>query len=270
MFVVRKIDSLDLPALQPYRTMRRQHAHKLEGIFISEGDKVLHRLLQSRFQVISALMPEEDLETFRADLESRTETVDVYLADKRLLEILTGFKFYQGILALAKIPRMPTLHEILRIVRRPLLLAAMDGLASAENVGALTRSCAALAAAALVFDGTSSSPYLRRAVRSSMGTVFELPIVEVADLTDALVALRAAGVQCVAAHPHAEGARLWDVDLREDTCLIFGSEGHGISPRVLRVCDRMAAIPMHCGVDSLNVASAAAAFLAETQRQRST
>jgi tRNA G18 (ribose-2'-O)-methylase SpoU len=115
---------------------------------------------------------------------------------------------------------------------------------------------------------TSSSPFLRRAVRSSMGTVFQLPIVESTSLIGSLRDLRARGIRCVAAHPHVKGRVLSQAELSADVCLVFGSEGHGLSPATLAECDEAVAIPMPATVDSLNVGSAAAVFLYEVNRQR--
>jgi tRNA G18 (ribose-2'-O)-methylase SpoU len=150
----------------------------------------------------------------------------------------------------------------------PRLFAAVEGLTSAENLGALVRNCAAFRTQALVVGETCTSPWLRRAVRASMGTIFNLPTVEPTSLADALLALRDAGVRCLAAHPHVNGRTLPMADLRGDTCIVFGSEGYGLSATVLAACDEAVAVPMPPGVDSLNVASAAAVFLYEVNRQR--
>ena len=101
-----------------------------------------------------------------------------------------------------------------------------------------------------------------------MGAVFHLPIVETASLARALEDLRQQGIRCVAAHPHSDGRTLSDASLAGDCCIVFGSEGYGISPAVLAACDEAAAIPMPPTVDSLNVGSAAAVFLYEANRQR--
>jgi tRNA G18 (ribose-2'-O)-methylase SpoU len=115
---------------------------------------------------------------------------------------------------------------------------------------------------------TCSSPFLRRAVRGSMGAIFQLPVVETTSLTRALRNLRERGIRCIAAHPHADGHTLARANLADDCCVVFGSEGFGISPEVLVACDEAAAIPMPPTVDSLNVGSAAAVFLYEANRQR--
>ena len=285
MFRVEKIYSLDLPELRPYATMRRPLEHERDGIFVAEGTKVVRRLLESSFAVVSVLLPERHLEDFRPLLEARPECLNVYLADKQLLEQLIGFSMYQGVLAVGKIPLPATLDEIMRKSLKPLLLAAADGLTSAENLGALVRNCAAFGTQALLVGETSTSPFLRRAVRNSMGAILQLPVIELAKLgqrhqftdkphvTDLTLAeclnqLRARGVRCVAAHPHAKNKSLSQADLFGDCCVVFGSEGDGISQAVLEACDEAVAIPMPPTVDSLNVGAAAAVFLYEVNRQR--
>src|SRR5579859_1559951 len=100
MLTVQKIDSLEIPELQPYRTMRRQVEHRQRGIFVAEGEKVVRRLLESRFSVESILLPEKWLDQLRPLLEQRPEALRVYVAEKALLETLTGFSMYQGLLAI--------------------------------------------------------------------------------------------------------------------------------------------------------------------------
>jgi tRNA G18 (ribose-2'-O)-methylase SpoU len=147
-------------------------------------------------------------------------------------------------------------------------LVALDGISNAENLGVIVRNAAALGAQGVVVGETSGSPFLTRAIRTSMGAIFRFPAVEVEDLAGALRALRARGVRCLAAHPPAERRGLAEVDLRADLCLVLGSEGYGLRPEVLAACDLHAAVPMAAGVDSLNVSSAAAVFCYEAARQR--
>ena len=264
----QRIESFDLPELQPYRTMRRQAEHRQQGIFVAEGEKVVRRLLESTFTVVSVLLPEKWLRELEPLLQARPEDIRVFVAEKPLLETLTGYSMYQGLLAVGKVPPLPTLEQIVARTPQPRLLAAADGLSNAENLGALVRNCAALNAQALIVGETCSSPFLRRAVRGSMGAVFQLPVVETVSLTQALCDLRQRGIRCIAAHPHEDGRTLSQSNLAGDCCLVFGSEGHGLSPAVLAACDEAAAIPMSPTVDSLNVGSAAAVFLYEANRQR--
>jgi tRNA G18 (ribose-2'-O)-methylase SpoU len=264
----QRIESLDLPELQPYRTMRRQAEHRQQGIFVAEGEKVVRRLLESTLSVVSVLLPEKWLRELQPLLEERDEEIQVYVAEKALLETLTGFSMYQGLLAVGKVPPLPTLAEVVARSPQPRLLAAADGLSNAENLGALVRNCAAFNAQALIVGETCTSPFLRRAVRGSMGAVFHLPVVETASLTQALRDLRDGSIRCIAAHPHSDGRTLSGANLSGDCCIVFGGEGYGISPAVLAACDESAAIPMPPTVDSLNVGSAAAVFLYEANRQR--
>ena len=279
MICVQKIDSLELPELSPYRTLRRAAEHAAQGIFVAEGDKVVRRLLESDFGVVSVLLPESRVAEFEPLLRARPEKdIPVYAVTKKsVLEELVGFEMFQGVLAIGKIPAVVTLEKILTDGPSPKLFAAVDGLTSAENVGLLVRNCAAFAVQALIVGETSSSPFLRRAVRNSMGTIFQLPIVELKPesrenrtltLMATLRDLRARGIRCIAAHPHTEKKFLSQADFTHDCCIVFGSEGNGLSPEVLAACDEAVAVPMANGVDSLNVGAAAAVFLYEAARQR--
>jgi tRNA G18 (ribose-2'-O)-methylase SpoU len=151
---------------------------------------------------------------------------------------------------------------------RPLLLAAVEGLASAENLGAVVRSCAAFGVQILVVGETCGSPFQRRAVAGSMGTIFEQPVVRAENLVATLQALRARGVRCLAAHPRTDAQKLATVDLRGDCCLVFGAEGPGLTEAALAACDDMVEIPMPSHMNSLNVAVATGIFLYEATRQR--
>ncbi|HEY3760156.1 MAG TPA: RNA methyltransferase [Verrucomicrobiae bacterium] len=296
MFSVEPISSFDRPELQPYATLRRSAAHEEQGIFVAESEKVVRRLLESELTIVSAVLSERWLEEFRPLLEARRENIIVYLAETDLLEKLVGFHMFQGILAVAKIPPPIPLDELLARLSSPKLLVAVDEVANAENLGALVRNCVAFNAQALLVGETSSSPYLRRAVRNSMGTIFQLPVVEIggtktssghksyfknaksgldgvsphqnSTLVQTLRDLRARGIRGIAAHPHTDKKTLSQTDFTGDCCIVFGSEGNGISRAVLESCDEVVAIPMPPAVDSLNVGAAAAVFLYEVARQR--
>jgi len=268
MFQVHPITALDTPELQPYATLRRTLEHARQGIFVAEGEKVVRRLLHSRFTVVSLLVDDRWLAEFRPLLEARPEPIVVHLAKKELLETLVGFELFQGALAVGKIPPAADLDTVLAGAPPPRLLVAVDQIGNAENLGTLVRNCVAFGAQALLVGETSGSPFLRRAVRNSMGAIFDLPVVESAHLAHSLRDLRTRGIRCLAAHPAATGKTLAQADFSGDCCVIFGNEGHGISPQILAACDEAVAIPMPPTVDSLNVAAAAAVFLYEATRQR--
>lgn len=287
MFEVQHIASFDLPELAAYRTMKFQGEHRKEGIFVAESEKVVRRLLESDLGVVSVVMPETMVAGFEEALNGRKEVIRVFCAPKNVLEQLTGFAMYQGVMAVGRVPAALNFGDILK--RRqsagletgattktagaerpalPLLLVAADGIANSQNVGVLVRNCAGFSADALLVAENSCSPFLRRAVAASVGTIFRLPAVELKSLTETLKFLKERGVRCVAAHPHTDRRTIMDADFRRDVCVVFGAEGEGIRLEVLALCDEAVSIPMPTGVDSLNVGSASAVFLYEVARQR--
>lgn len=268
MLDIRTVQSLEHPDLQPYLTLKRPEDHRRARIFVAEGEKVVRRLLASSFEVISFLLTPEWLEAFRLQLESRTPTATVFIAEKKQIEHLTGFKFFQGALAVAKVPAQAPLESILMTSPQPYLLLAVDGLANAENMGVLLRNCAAFGVHAFISGESSSSPFLRRAVRASMGAIFKLPVFESTNLAATLGELRRRGVRIIGAHPSSGGQTVAGTDFTGNCCIVLGSEGFGISSEILERCDECAAIPMERDVDSLNVSNASAVFLYEANRQR--
>jgi len=268
MLNIRRIDSLDMPGLSPYRTLQRTREHMRDRLFVVHGEKTVQLLLGSGFVVVSLLVSEAWLERVRPLCEKRSESIDVYIGTKALLQEVVGHSMYQPILAVGKIPLEPTLEQVLMRSPRPYLFVAFDGISNAENLGALVRNCAAFGAQALLVGETSGSPYIRRSVRASMGSILRLPAVHLNRLDRTLAELCEIGVKCVAAHPRSDSRTAMDVDLTGDCCLVFGSEGDGISKSTLAVCDERAALPQTALVDSLNVANAGAALLYEVWRQR--
>jgi tRNA G18 (ribose-2'-O)-methylase SpoU len=258
---IHRVQTLDIPQLKPYLTLRRPQEHIQQGIFVGEGEKVVRRLLRSNLTVLSLLLTDKWFEEL--EREYRLNGIDVFIADKNLLETIVGYSLHQGIMAVAQVPEEPDLHKLLADLARPFLIVALDGIVSAENIGVIVRNSAAFGADAILADKTSSSPYLRRAVRNSMGAVFRLPVLHV-NLVETLPNL---GCKIIAATPKSHQT-LQEVDLTGDTCVVFGNEGSGISDRVLQVCDFRIAIPMQNDTDSLNVASASAVFLYELQRRK--
>ncbi len=265
---IENIQSLDAPELTIYRTLRRPEEHERAGVLVAANVKVVHRLLASHYSVLSVLLTPEWFEQLEPKLRARSENIQVYIGEKTLLEDITGYQLHQGVLAVAKIPTPPSFERLLEASPRPKLIVAVEGIASAENLGTLVRNCAAFGVHFLVVSETSCSPYQRRAVSGSMGTLFEQPVVQVAHLVETLSNLRAHGVRCLAAHPRPGSTQLSRANLRGDCCLIFGAEGPGLTTAVLDVCDETIEIPMPSHMNSLNVASATAVFLYETNRQR--
>lgn len=285
---ILRVNSLESPELQPYRTLRRPLEHIKKGIFVAEGEKVVARLLDSELTIVSMLLTPEWFEEISSshrlsiDLsasepvsgvtsgaeKSGTSPPALYIAEHGLLETIVGYNLHQGIMAVARIPEERSMQEIIGSIPHPHLLVALDGLVSAENVGVVVRNCAAFGVHAIIVGETSSSPYLRRAVRNSMGTIFHVPVVHSDNLAGALSTIHGRyGTRIVAAHPH-DRSDIRRVDLTGNLCIVFGNEGDGISRTVLDACSERVAIPMASQVDSLNVASASAVFLYEAKSQR--
>jgi tRNA G18 (ribose-2'-O)-methylase SpoU len=266
---IQPVQSLDAPELSLYLTLKRVEEHERAGVLVAANIKTVKRLLASRYTVVSALVTPAWLEKLEPPLRARPETeLPVYIAAPKLLETITGYQMHQGALAVAKIPPLPDFETLLKNAPRPLLLAAVEGLASAENLGAIVRNCAAFGAHFLIVGETCGSPFQRRAVASSMGTIFEQPVVRADNLAETLATLRARGVRCLAAHPRADAKKLAAVDLTCDCCLVFGAEGPGLTNAALDACDDMVEIPMPSHMNSLNVAVASGIFLYEATRQR--
>ncbi len=262
---IQHLSSLELPELAPYRTLKRPIAHMQQGIFVAEGEKVVRRLLASGLEVVSLLLTPDWLARLASagHLEGR-EDLTAFLADEELLRGIVGFNIHQGIMAVAKVPAegsidaIPTVH----------LLVALDGLRISENVGVIVRSSAAFGVQAILVGETSCSPYLRRAVRSSMGAVFQMPVIHVPYLANVLGRLKLrCGTEIVVADPHG-ATTIYDASLAGSVCIVLGNEDNGVSPEVSGLATVRAAIPMHNQTDSLNVASASAVFLYEAARQR--
>ena len=265
---IKLVQSLDAPELALYSTRRRVEEHERDGVLVATNIKVVQRLLASRFTVISALLTPAWLEKLEPQLRARPEEICVYVAERAVLESITGYQVHQGALAVAKIPPQPDFATLLKNSSRPLLLAAMEGIASAENMGAVVRNCAAFGAHFLIVGETCGSPWQRRTVAGSVGTIFEQPLVQVESLVETLTALRASGAKCFAAHPRPGAKKLSAVDLTGDSCLVFGAEGPGLTPATLAACDESVEIPMPSHMNSLNVAVATGVFLYEATRQR--
>ncbi len=269
MLNIRHIKSLDLDELAPYRTLRRPQDHLRQGIFVAEGEKVVRRLVESDLTVVSMLMTPRWYQLLVATLQkSITPPVTIYIGEKELLQTIVGFPLHQGIMAVAKVPDEPQLDDVFRFAPTPNLMVALDGLANAENVGVLVRNCAAFGVDAVLVGENSSSPYLRRAVRNSMGAAFAIPILHTTRLAESLKELdEKRSVRVILANP-SDGIPLEEADLNGNLCIVFGNEGTGLSAEILDMPFMRVSIPMKNDTDSLNVSSASAVLLYKASRQK--
>ncbi len=266
---VTKIDFLDLPDLEPYRTMRRPMEHRAKGIFVAEGEKVVRRLIESDLNMVSVLLTREWLDKYSSVLKNHQVEQGVFVAAKSQLEQIVGYGLHQGIMAIGRVPESFDILNFSKESLGPRLFVAVDGIANSENMGVIVRNCAAFGVQVLIANETSCDPYLRRSVRNSMGTIFTLPVAKVDNLSNVLKSLQDDFLfRIIAADPKSDSVEMSDVDFTKDVCLVFGSEGEGISKEVLEYCNVRMKISMYHNVDSINVASSVGVILYETVRQR--
>ena len=261
-----EITDISAPELDVYaRLTQAQLRNRLEpekGIFIAESPKVIARALDAGYQPLSLLMERKQITGPAADILARCGDAPVYTADRQTLAGLTGFELTRGVLCAFRRPAPRSVEELCRSARR---VAVLEGIVDSTNVGAIFRSAAALNMDAVLITPSCCDPLCRRAVRVSMGTVFQVPWTRIGSEArvwphDGLAALHDAGFSCAAMALTDDSVSLDDPALQEiDRLAIFmGTEGAGLGAKTIAGCDRAVRIPMAHGVDSLNVAAASA------------
>ena len=252
------ITSLTHPGVEVFSTLTeaqlRRDIEPDKGIVIAESPTVIRVALDASYQPLSLLCEERHITGDAADIIARFPDIPVYTGSRDLLAALTGYTLTRGVLCAMHRPTLPSVADVVRGARR---VVVIDGVVDTTNIGAIFRSAAALGIDAVLLTRTSCDPLNRRAVRVSMGSVFLVPWTWVDDVqtqlhaegfATAAMALTDASVPIDHA-PVREGPRM---------AIIMGTEGDGLSPEVISTSDYVVRIPMSHGVDSLNVAAAAA------------
>lgn len=232
-----------------------------KGLYIAESSNVIRRAIAAGHRPRSFLMAPRWLERLDDVLESvgagEHGDIPVYIADEGNLEKLTGFHLHRGALAAMHRPALAPVAEVIAAARR---IAILEDIVDHTNVGAAFRSAAALGVDAVLVTPRCADPFYRRSVRVSMGTVFQVPWTRIDPWPEGVDELRAAGFT-VAALALTEGAITLD-DVASDPpqrlAWVLGTEGDGLSREAVEAVDIVVKIPMAGGVDSLNVAAAAA------------
>lgn len=256
------------PLLDPYKTLRSPGIVNNLLKFVVQGEKSILRLLKSTCKVESILATHDFYKKVEPYCAGRQESIHVYLGESDDVRAVIGYQMYQEVMAVASIPSPPSLHEVMQTQDRPWLFVATEGISNAENMGTLIRNCSGFGVDGLITSQTCCSPYLRRSVRCTMGTIFNIPIILSENLAENLKILKSHGVSIFGTLPHADQLRLSQANFERDSCIVFGSEGSGLSDSIAELCDYSINIPMHLETDSLNVASASSVFLYEANRQR--
>lgn len=269
-----KIDSFDAPELDVFvRLTGAQLRNKLEpeaGVFIAESPTVIEVALNSGAVPVALLTDERLINGAVRGIIDRLEkystesgiTVPIYTAERSVMTGLTGFELTRGALCAMRRPRLPELDELLRDAHR---VAVLEGIADSTNIGAVFRAAAALGIDAVLVTPTCCDPLCRRAVRVSMGTIFQVPWGRIGEKKadwphPGIDMLRERGFKTVAMALTDDSVSIDDERLASEDklAIVLGTEGDGLARLTIADCDYTAKIPMYHGVDSLNVASAGA------------
>jgi tRNA G18 (ribose-2'-O)-methylase SpoU len=227
-----------------------------QGLFIAESPVVIERALDGGCEPVSFLMETKHVTGKGAALIARCPGVPVYAAPEEVLCSLTGFHLTRGMLCAMRRPALPTAEELCRKSRR---VAVLENVMNPTNLGAIFRSAAALGVDAVLLTSAGSDPLYRRAVRVSMGTVFQVPWSYLPE-GDWQKLLHELGFQTAAMALRDDSLSVSDPRLPkiEKLAVVLGTEGDGLAPETIAGCDYTVRIPMSHGVDSLNVAAASA------------
>lgn len=261
-----EITDFHAPELDPYaRLTQNQLRNRLEpekGIFIAESPKVIDRALDAGYEPVSLLMERRQITGPAAGILSRCGDAPVYTADRELLAALTGFELTRGVLCAFRRPAPRPVEELCRDARR---VAVLEGIVDSTNVGAIFRSAAALNMDAVLINPSCCDPLCRRAVRVSMGTVFQVPWGQLGDSPadwpeKGMDVLHALGFKTAAMALSDRSVSIDDEQLAKEPklAIVLGTEGDGLAAGTIASCDYTVKIPMSHGVDSLNVAAASA------------
>ena len=228
-----------------------------QGLFIAESPKVIERALNAGYAPVSFLMEPRHVETQARALLARCAGVPVYTAELEVLKQLTGFPLTRGMLCAMRRCPLPTVEEVCAGARR---VAVLEDVMNPTNVGAIFRSAAALGMDAVLLTTACSDPLYRRAIRVSMGTVFQVPWTYLPAGGAWPQTLRALGFTTAAMALCDNSLPLYDARLKaaQRLAVVLGTEGDGLAASTIAACDCTVRIPMAHGVDSLNVAAASA------------
>ncbi len=237
----------------------RSKRHPEQGLFIAETHKVIAHALDAGCRPAAFLMERRHLEGLGAPLLARCPDTPVYTADSAVLQQLTGFALTRGMLCAMHRPPQATVEEVCAGARR---IAVLEGIVDASNLGAVFRSAAALGMDAVLLTPNCCDPLYRRAVRVSMGTVFQVPWARIPEgwPQPGLDRLKALGFATAALALDDRAVTVEEPRLmaEERLAILLGTEGDGLQPDTIAACDHTVCIPMSHGVDSLNVAAASA------------
>ena len=261
-----EITDFNAPELDVYaRLSEAQLLNRFEpekGLFIAESPKVIERALDAGCVPVSILVEKKHVEGEAKDIIARCGEIPVYTAEFDVLTQLTGFKLTRGMLCAMRRPKLPTVEEVCSGTRR---VAVLENIMNPTNIGAIFRSAAALNMDAVLLTPACSNPLYRRAIRVSMGTVFQVPWTFLGTEEEhwpitGIQTLKAMGFKTAAMALSDDSVTIKDPGLlaEDKLAIVLGTEGDGLAESTIADCDYTVRIPMSHGVDSLNVAAASA------------
>lgn len=261
-----EITDLSAPELAPYTKLTEaQLRNKLEpekGIFIAESPKVIGTALDAGCEPLSFLMERRQIDGPAAGVLARCPDAAVYTADRSVLQALTGYALTRGVLCAMRRPQPRSVEALCRDARR---VAVLEGIVDSTNIGAIFRSAAALNMDAVLVTPSCCDPLCRRAVRVSMGTVFQVPWTQIGSTAadwpeQGMQQLHDLGFKTAAMALTDLSVSIDDAALAAEPklAIVLGTEGDGLAHTTIAACDYTVRIPMSHGVDSLNVAAASA------------
>lgn len=271
-----KIDDFNAPELDVYaRLTGQQLKSKLDpdqAIFIAESPEVIRVAMNAGIEPLSLLTDERLINGAVENIIDRMDDKPIYIATRDVLSSLTGFALTRGALAAMRRPKKKSVEEIISGARR---IAILEEVADTTNIGALFRSAAALNIDAVLVTPTCCDPLSRRAVRVSMGTVFQVPWTWIGESAsdwpeNGLEILKSLGFKTVAMALTDDSVSIDDEELMNEDklAIILGTEGTGLKKETIAKCDYTVKIPMSHGVDSLNVACAGAVAFWQLGRKK--
>ena len=254
---IHQITDFNAPKLDVYaRLTENQLVNRADpenALFVAESPLVIGRALDAGCAPVSFLMEQKHIEGKGAALLARCPDVPVYAAELDVLTQLTGFHLTRGMLCAMRRPKLRDPAVLLQVASR---VAVLENVMNPTNLGAIFRSAAALGMDAVLLTSAGSDPLYRRAVRVSMGTVFQIPWAVLDDWS----LLHRAGFSTCAMALRDDSIALGDSRLSDlpKLAIVLGAEGDGLAASTIAACDYTVRIPMGHGVDSLNVAAASA------------
>ena len=254
-----EITDFNAPELDAYARLTEAQLlnkdHPEDGMFIAESPIVIERALDAGYEPVSFLVEKRQIEGEAKELLERCPEIPVYTAEFDVLTQLTGFKLTRGMLCLM---RRKSLFDLKMVCEGKRRIVVLENVMNPTNIGAIFRSAAALNMDAVLLTSGCSNPLYRRAIRVSMGTVFQVPWTFV--LEDWQNQLRELGFKTAAMALTDDSISLRDPALSkvEKLAIVMGTEGEGLAKETISNCDYTIKIPMSHGVDSLNVAAASA------------